>query len=61
LGAQVVGRADDNDPPDHATGEQTLRQLEREGRLAGARGRRDEEVAGAGGLVLLERGSLPGA
>ena len=69
LGLQVLGGSDHHDALDHAAPQELGGQTQREGRLAGAGGRRGEEVAGAlsravrsvEGEVLLERFGLPRA
>ncbi|GMA27507.1 hypothetical protein GCM10025874_07600 [Arenivirga flava] len=61
LAFEVLGGGDDRDPVDGAPIAQLLGEAEREGRLAGAGGRVDEEVAGLASEVLIERFGLPGA
>ena len=61
LGAQVVGRSDHDDPVDLTPLEQLGGQAQREGRLAGARRRGDQEVATGRVAVGLQRFDLPGA
>jgi hypothetical protein len=61
LGAQVVGGADDHHSIHDPRGEQLGGQRQREGGLAGARCRGDEEVLAAPCAVGLQRLALPGA
>ena len=61
LRAQVVGRADDDDPVDGPVGEQRRRQRQREGRLARAGRRGDEEVLRGRPRGRPRAPALPGA